>query len=110
MDAKGTVNSSGNVNLVLNPPKVEESIVGVEFEGAWVRAELDDGKLTVKITGQVNYLGRTLTHALEITDDLVPVRNLLQQILDAYLPVVQKAALADAYQAHAVAATRGEAK
>lgn len=110
MDAQGSINSSGNVSLVLNPPEIDGEIAGVAFEGAWVRAELDDGVLSVKITGQANYLGRTLTHALDITDDLAPVQSLLQQILDAYLPAVKKAALADAYQAHAVATVKGETK
>jgi len=110
MDAQGNLNSSGSVSLVLNPPETYGEIAGVEFVGAWVRAELDDGVLSVKITGQVDYLGRTLTHALDITDDLAPVQALLQQILDAYLPVVKQAALADAYQAHAVATVKGETK
>lgn len=110
MDTQGNVTSSGNVSLVLNPPETDSEIAGIEFDGAWVRAELDDGVLSVKITGQVNYLGRTLTHALDITDDLAPIQGLLQQILDAYLPAVKKAALSDAYQAHAVAKVKGETK
>lgn len=110
MDAQGKINSSGSVSLVLNPPEVDDGIAGVEFDGGWIRAELDDGALTVRITGQASYLGRTLTHALDVTDDLVPVQDLLQQILDAYLPAVKRAALADAYEAHTVATVKGEVK
>lgn len=110
MDVQSKINSSGNVSLVLNPPELDDGIAGVEFDGAWVRAELDNGTLRVKITGQASYLGRTLTHALDITDDLMPVQSLLQQILDAYLPAVKKAALADAYQAHSVATVKGETR
>jgi hypothetical protein len=110
MDTQGVAGSSGNVSLVLNPPEIDDGIAGVEFTGARVRAELDDGKLSVKVIGQVSYLGRTLTHTLDVTDDVFPVSNLLQQILDAYLPVVKQATLADAYQAHAVAGVKGEIK
>lgn len=110
MDAQGKISSSGSVSLVLNPPEIDDGIAGVEFDGAWIRAELDDGALSVRITGQASYLGRTLTCSLDITDDLAPVQDLLQQILDAYLPAVKKAALADAYEAHSVATVKGEVK
>lgn len=108
----GTI-ASGNITLILNPPTPEAS-GEVSYEGAWVRAELDGDKLTVVVRGQASYAGRTSTSSIDLDlvsePGLAPLAAALQQILDAYGPMVRGATLDHAYRSLAYAKAQGEVK
>lgn len=103
----GTAEGAGSLALELNPPAPEQS-GEVIFDGAWVRAELDEGKLTVKVSGQASFAGRTVTQSVELTESLEPLKNALQQIINAYEPHVKQVVLGAAYEARQVAKNNGE--
>lgn len=103
----GSSEPTGLVHLELNPPPSIRS-GDVTFEGVWVRAELDGGRLTVKVSGQAMYMGRTVTQWIALSEDLMPLQAMLQSILNAYESAVRERVLAAAYEAYTVAVNNGE--
>lgn len=99
---------SGRVKLILNPPKPEED--GVAYKGHWVRAELDDeGNFTVRLFGSAQYGSRSLSDHVDLTDEgLAPVKDMLQQILDAYGDHAKVKAMSSAFEARTFALNQGE--
>ncbi len=108
VSTNGEVGGSGRVKLVLNPPKAEEE--GVIYKGHWVRAELDDeGNFTVRLFGSAQYGSRSLADHVDLTDKgLAPVKDMLQQILDAYGNHAKTKAMSSAFQARSFALNQGE--
>ena len=100
--SEGTVGTIGGLNLTLNPPKPEEA--GVSYDGDWLRVELDDDKLTVRIFGQATYGTRKCIHHEDIDDPgLAPLKAVLKQVLDAYGEQVKSDTVQAAYAARSFA-------
>lgn len=108
VNSGGEVTNAGRVQLVLNPPKAEEE--GVTYKGHWIRAELDDeGNFTVRLFGSAQYGSRSLSDHVDLTDPgLAPVKDMLQQVLDAYGPHAKTQAMSSAFQARSFALNQGE--
>ena len=104
----GKTTSAGRVKLTLNPPAAKKE--GVTYKGHWVRAELDDeGNFTVRIFGQAQYGDRDSSNHVDLTDEgLEPIKEMLEQVLEAYGDVIKTTAMESAFVARAFAIAQGE--
>jgi hypothetical protein len=107
----GLTKASGHVTLQVNAPPPSRK--GVTYEGAWIRAELEDGKLThVRLFGQASYSGRTLSQSVDLPDptaaELEPLRAALVAVLDQWGDHIREATMEGGYQARQFARNNGE--
>ena len=107
----GAQTPAGSIKLAINPPAPDRD-GGVEFEAAWIRADMRGDDLRVSIKGQATFAGRTVTaeEVLELSKEpgLEPLRAYLAEVLAMFLPAVKTRTLEAAYEARTAARRIGE--
>lgn len=106
----GSASSAGTVKLQLNPPNSEKK--GVAHEGTWIRAELNESGLTVRIFSQGSFAKRTVSHFVDLIEKdqpgLAPLADMLRQVLEAFGESVKEDLMEHAFAARAFARGQGE--